>query len=394
MSNGDSLIVSDMAPASILLTANARTLRDEVRAFIAQELEAATFRPSCDSWLSGWDEAFSRKLGVRGWIGMTIPVELGGHGRTALERYVVTEELLAAGAPLAAHWITDRQIVPSLLRFGTDEQQRQYLPRIAAGECYFAIGLSEPDAGSDLASIRTRARRSTDGWTLSGTKVWTSGAHRAHAISVLARTSERDPSNSRSGMTQFIVDTSSPGLSIRPISFLTGQHHFNEVVLDDVFVPDEYVLGGIGEGWDQVTSELAYERSGPERWLSTFALLATFINEVRLGRIETNDTVRRSIGDLLTRMWVLRQMSLSVAGAIGRGEIPEVAAAVVKDLGTQFEGDLIDVIRLAADVEPDLTGDGLALDLAEAVLHSPVFTLRGGTNEILRGVLARALGMR
>src|SRR3954470_19937745 len=250
------------------------SLRAEVRGFVAEQITAGSFTPSVDAWLSRWDENFTAALAARGWLGMTVPVEYGGHGRSFLERFVVTEELLAAGAPVAAHWIADRQIVPSLLKYGTESQKQHFLPRIVAGECFFGIGMSEPDSGSDLASVRTRAERVEGGWSLTGTKVWTSGAHRARAFFALARTAPRDEAQRHAGLSQFIVELSSPGVTIRPIALLTGAHHFNEVVFDGVFVSDALVLGEIGAGWHQVTSELAFERSGPERFLSTYPLLA------------------------------------------------------------------------------------------------------------------------
>jgi alkylation response protein AidB-like acyl-CoA dehydrogenase len=369
-------------------------LQSEVRTFISEELKAGSFIASCDSWLSNWDEVFSRKLGTRGWIGMTIPKSKGGHGRSSLERYIVNEELLAAGAPVAAHWMADRQIVPSLLRYGTEDQQQMYLPAIAKGDCYFAIGLSEPDVGSDLAAVRTKAKKVLGGWLLSGTKIWTSGAHRAHALSILARTSPWTTENRHFGLSQFIVDPKSEGVNIRPILSLTGEHHFNEVVFVDTFVSDKMVLGGVGDGWRQITSELAYERSGPERWLSTFPLLVALIAQVRSSKIESDAQKEQVVGELATRIWALRQMSLAVAGSLARDEVPEVAAALVKDMGTRFEGDLINLVRSVAATEPNFSGDALARELAQAICHSPGFTLRGGTNEILRGVVARSLGMR
>jgi alkylation response protein AidB-like acyl-CoA dehydrogenase len=219
-----------------------------VRAFLAEERAADHWRPRADVWLSGWDERFSRELGRRGWLGMTIPAEYGGAGASPLDRYVVTEELLAAGAPVAAHWVADRQIGPSLLRFGTEAQRRRFLPGIVAGEVYFGIGMSEPDAGSDLAAVRTKAEKVDGGWALTGTKVWTSGAHHAHAFFALARSSPRDESNRHAGLSQFLVELDSPGVRIRPIPLLTGAHHFNEVVFDRVFVPDDMVFGEIGAG--------------------------------------------------------------------------------------------------------------------------------------------------
>lgn len=370
----------------------ARELRTQVREFLAEELAAGAFTPRCDTWLSGWDAEFSRRLAARGWVGMTVPTEYGGHGRSPLDRYVVTEELLAVGAPVAAHWIADRQTGPSLLRFGSPYQRERFLPAIAAGECYFGIGMSEPDSGSDLASVRTRAQRVDGGWELSGTKVWTSGAHHAHAFVVLARSAPLDPANRHAGLSQFIVLLDSPGVTIRPIRLLTGEHHFNEVMLDGVFVPDELVLGDIGSGWHQVTSELAVERSGPERILSTFPLLVALVGHL-VGR-DVGPVADQGIGALVSRLWTLRQLSLSVAGALAGGRAVDTAAALVKDLGTRYENEVIEAARLLAAVEPDPLGGGLPRLLADAVLHAPGFTLRGGTNEILRGVIARGLGLR
>jgi acyl-CoA dehydrogenase len=396
-----------LVPPVTPLPQEAGELRAQVREFIAGELAAGRFTPRCDSWHAGWDEAFSRRLGARGWLGMTIPVAYGGHGRSALDRYVVTEELLAAGAPVAAHWVADRQTAPSLLRYGTEQQKRRYLPGIARGECYVALGLSEPDAGSDLAGVRTRATKVPGGWELTGTKVWTTGGHHAHLITVLARSGPPDGRNRRAGLSQFIVSLPDPAVRVRPIRLLSGEHHFNEVVLDGAFIPDDMVLGEPGEGWRQVTAELAFERSGPERFLSTFPLLDCLVRQLAAqgaaagqggeggeggGGASAADAI--SLGEIVARVWTLRQMSLAVAGALARGDAPEVAAALVKDLGTRLENEVIDVARRLARVEAAPSEPGLPGLLAGAVMYSPGFTLRGGTNEILRGVVARALGLR
>ncbi|GAA4382985.1 acyl-CoA dehydrogenase family protein [Actinomadura verrucosospora] len=366
-------------------------LRRDVRAFLAEELSMGRITPRCDQWLGGWDPAFSRRLGERGWIGMAFPARYGGSAAGALARFVVTEELLAAGAPVAAHWIADRQSGPGLLRFGTEEQKQAYLPGIARGECFFAAGMSEPDTGSDLASVRSRGRRVQGGWRLGGTKTWTSGAHRAHAMIVLVRTEPRT-ADRHAGLTQFVVDLPDPDVHVRPIRLLTGEHHFNEVVLDDVFVPDARVLGEVGAGWRQVTSELAMERSGPERILSTFPLLDVAVDHLSQ-QGKGPDTAR--VGAAAGRMWALRQLSLAVAGRLEAGVAPTVEGAVVKDLGTRFESTVIDTVRLLSQVLPDPGSDQrLPRMLAESILHSPGFTLRGGTNEILRGVVAKELGAR
>jgi acyl-CoA dehydrogenase len=368
-------------------------LRIEVRAFLAEERVAGRFTPRADAWLAGWDEAFSRRLGARGWLGLTVPEEYGGHGRSQMERFAVTEELLAASAPVAAHWIADRQSAPALLRYGTEEQKHTFLPGISRGEIYFGIGMSEPDSGSDLASVRTRGTRVEGGWQLSGTKVWTSGAHRAHAFVVLARTSPLiDGGRRHEGLSQFIVALDAPGVTINPIRLISGEHHFNEVVLDATFVPDTRVIGEIGDGWRQVTSELAYERSGPERYMSSYPVLALLVEEIaRRG----DGRGRREVGSLLARLATLRSLSLDVAGALSGGRSMEVPAALVKDLGTTFEGDVVDIARTLLDVEPDAgSDDDRSRLLAQAILHTPGFTIRGGTNEILRGVVARGMGVR
>ena len=375
------------------LSQAAELVRLEVRQFLAAEAEAGTFVPTVDAWLSGVDPAFSRRLGERGWLGMTWPREYGGQERSAMERYAVTEELLAAGAPVAAHWIADRQSGPNLLRYGTEAQRREILPRIAAGECFFVIGMSEPDSGSDLASIRTRAARNAAGdWVVSGAKVWTSNAHASHYGIVLVRTSPADPGNRHAGLSQLLVDLSLPGITVNPIRILDGGHHFNEVVLDDVVVPGDMLLGQEGGGWHQVTAELAFERSGPERFLSTYPLIAEFARRAA----DSGDGAQLgALGRLAARLLALRQLSLRIAAALDRGELPDIPAALVKDVGTTFEADVVDEIRRVVEVVPSLDSpDPLGRALAEAQLHAPGYTLRGGTNEILRGIVARGLGLR
>ncbi|KWX56834.1 acyl-CoA dehydrogenase family protein [Mycobacterium sp. NAZ190054] len=376
-----------LVPPCTTDTSQAEGLRAEVRRFLAEQLAAGSFTPTADAWLCGWDEDFTAALAERGWLGMTVPVAYGGHGRTFLERFVVTAELLAAGAPVAAHWIADRQIVPSLLKYGTEAQKTEFLPRIARGRCFFGIGMSEPDAGSDLAAVRTRAERVDGGWRLTGTKLWTSGAHLAHAFIALARTAPVDPQHRHAGLSQFIVNLRGPGVEIRPIVSMNGSHHFNEVILDQVFVPDDMVFGTIGEGWKQVTSELSFERSGPERFLSTFVLLDACAEAAAAERIPRTD----ELGRLVARVAGLHQMSSAVAGALERHEPADVAAAVVKVLGTATEGDIAEFAHLSVD---DAAPTQFAAMANLAVDQRPGFTLRGGTNEVLRGVIARGLGIR
>lgn len=371
------------------LSPGEEALRREVRDFLVAELPA-DHRPGL-GMAARHDPEFSRKLAARGWVGMAIPPEYGGQGRTAVDRFLVTEELLAAGAPIAAHFVADRQTGPTLLHYGTEEQRRFFLPKIAAGQCWFSLGMSEPDSGSDLASVRTAATRVEGGWSVTGTKVWTSAAHVNHYFVVLCRTSPVEDGKRHAGLSQLIVDLAAPGVRISPIPYLDGTHHFNEVVLDDVFVPDDRVLGELGAGWSQVTGELAYERSGPDRWLSTFPVLREFLRE-RVGP-DADTAQHEVIGRLTARYWALRQMSLSVARSLDAGQAPAVEAALVKEIGTRFEQEVVEVVRAAAETEIDPGAASLFEDLlAEAVLTSPSFTLRGGTNEILRSVAAKGLG--
>jgi alkylation response protein AidB-like acyl-CoA dehydrogenase len=316
---------------------------------------------------------------------MTLPRRYGGSDRSAVERFVVVEELLAAGAPVAAHWITDRQTAPLVLRYGTEEQKELILPAIARGELYFAIGMSEPNSGSDLASIRTVATPTEGGWRVSGRKVWTSHAQRCHYLLALVRTSPVTDDRHH-GLSQVIVDLKAPGVTVRPIRLITGEEHFCEVLLEDVAVPSSMLVGEEGQGWSQVTRELAFERSGPERFLSTFPLLVELARA--LGEIP-GEHAAEALGRLLARIIALRSLSLSVAASIDRGEAPVTEGALVKELGTRFEREVAETARLL--VESEDRPQALAQRLAEAVLHGPGFTLRGGTNEILRGVVARGL---
>jgi hypothetical protein len=364
-------------------------LRREIRQFLNEELGSGGFEPKCDTWLSGFSEEFSRKMGSRGWIGMTWPKKYGGHERSAIERYVVTEEMLAAGAPVSAHWIADRQTGPLLLKFGTESQKQYFLPKIAKGECYFSIGLSEPNAGSDLAAIQSRAVKVENGWILNGSKIWTSGAHHAHYMITLCRTSPMDTTKRHAGMSQLLVDLSAPGVTIRPIHLMTGEHHFNEVFFEDVFISDEMVVGEIGNGWAQGMAELAYERSGPERILSTFPLL----NELTsiLLKNEDDDGLNK-VSRLISRLWTLRNMSLGIAQQLERGIPSTIIAALVKDMGTQFEQEVGEITRLLVSVIPSIDSPSrLERMLAQSILQSPGFTLRGGTTEILRGIVAKGV---
>ncbi len=372
---------------TLRLPESARSLRAEIREFLDRERRAGTFKPHLGH--GEFDLEFSRKLGERGWIGMAWPKKYGGHERTHLERFVVMEELFAAAAPVHAHWNADRQIGPSLLRWGTEQQRQRYLPRMARGECCFGIGMSEPNAGSDLASVRTRADRMPGGWKLNGQKTWTSWAHKSEAMFVLCRTSPAE--DRHEGLSQLIVDLSSPGVTIRPIRFLDGIHRFNDVFFDNVFVPDDMVLGKIGQGWLQVTSELALERSGPERYMNTFPLFCRLLDVLK----ESGDRLDRIlVGAIIARFASLRRMSLAIAHAFSTNAHADLSteAALVKDIGTQFERDITEAVRTLTDAVPS-HDSGIELErlFAEAAMFAPISTIRGGTTQVLRGLIAKRL---
>ncbi len=380
--------MSALAIPPVTLPENCKQLRAEVRDFLAEHMPAVPARVRARNW-SAADENFSRLLGERGWIGMCWPKEYGGQQRSALERYVVIEELLAAGAPVGGHWIGDRQSGPVLLRWGAQRYRKELLPRIAQGECWFCIGMSEADTGSDLASLRTKARLSEDSWVINGSKLWTSFAHRADYMIALVRTSPAVESR-HGGLSQLLIKLDTPGITIRPIPNMAGDEDFNEVVFDNVEIPADCLIGTEGEGWAQVNAELAYERSGPERYLSANALFS------ELSRVadSSNEHHCVQIGRLVASCVTLRQMSLGLAGMLTRGENPALPASLVKDQGALLEQSIAQHAHdlFGADALDSSTYLGQLMQ--SAVQVQPSFSLRGGTREILRGMIARGLGLR
>lgn len=370
------------------------SLRDEVREFLTTNLRNQSY-----SFFGEFDAGFSQALGKRGWIGMAFPRQYGGTDRSILERHIVLEELLAARAPIYAHSIADRQSGPLLLRFGQEWQRREILPRIAAGTCYFCIGMSEPGSGSDLASVRTRATKVDGGYRVTGSKIWTSSAHRSHYMILLCRTGGAGE-NRHGGLTQLLVDMKTPGVTCRPITNIAGEVDFNEVLFDDAFIGDEMLVGEDGGGWSQVTSELSFERSGPERFLSAQGLLEELVRVLHVGLKGGVTAVHHTrgveaVGRLVAHLATLRRMSRSIATMLDQGQDPALQAAIVKDLGSVYEQEIPEIIRLVADVEPDTDSENsLAAAMAEVMLRAPSFTLRGGTTEVLRGIIARGIGVR
>ncbi|MFG3022417.1 acyl-CoA dehydrogenase family protein [Streptomyces sp. NPDC048254] len=364
-------------------------LQQHVREFLREELPRGTYVPGL-GMNAAPDPEFSKKLATRGWLGMALPRRYGGGDRSVVERFVVTEELLRWGAPTGHHWIADRQSGPVINRFGTEEQKTRFLPGICRGELAFSIGMSEPDAGSDLASVKTRAERVDGGWLVNGTKVWTTGAHRNDWLITLCRTTEE--ADRHRGLSQLIIDLRGDGVQVKGIPFLDGTSDFNEVALRDVFVPDDLLLGEPGSGWAQSGSELAYERGGPERWLSTYIVAEQFLRELQAEGRPLPAGVAQLFGEAVARWWCLRGMSLGVARRLDAGENAAVDAALVKEMGTRFEQDVLAAIERLADLEPSPQSASLFERLlVTSVLAAPSYTLRGGTTEVLRSVVMKGL---
>lgn len=359
-------------------------LRSEVRSFLDERLPAGSYRVAL-GMPGDVDPEFSRDLGARGWIGMALPAEYGGGGRSAVDRLIVVEELLARGAPIGYHWVADRQSGPNIAANGTDELKRELLPGIARGEFSFGIGMSEPGAGSDLAGLRTRAVPARGGWLVNGRKIWTTLAFTDTHILALLRTSD----DRHSGLTQFVIDRHTPGLTVTPIPFIDGTREFCELEFEDVFVPDSRRLGAIGAGWGQNKGELALERGGVDRWMSMVTILEQWAARPE---VAADPSALEDLGTIGARLWAFRSMSLSIARMVDDGKSPGAEAALMKEMSTRFEQDAVELVLRHWDGSPQLgSDDPLESMLARAILVSPSWSIRGGTPEILRGVIAKGL---
>jgi len=341
---------------------------------------AAARRPHREEgWITGFDREFSRELGRRGWLGMTWPVAYGGGARTPLERFVVTEALISVGAPIAATWVGDRQIGPTLLAYGTDEQKRRYLPPMAAGAVTWSIGMSEPDAGSDLASIRTRAVRDGDAFVVDGRKIWTSFAADAEHCYLIARTGAGG--RGHDGLSELIVDMGSSGIRVTPIVDSTGDSHFCEVEFDGVRVPASHLVGTPDESWRQLMRQLEHERGGIDRLMSNRALYEEVLAQAdRSDPLVRDEIARLEIGYRIGRLLVLREVL---------GQAPRSFSAATKVFCTEHEQRVASFIARLAGSQVMLAGRP-----ARASVYASAYTIQGGTSPILRNVLAeRVLGL-
>jgi alkylation response protein AidB-like acyl-CoA dehydrogenase len=358
-------------------TAHEQELRDRARK-VAQEAVERHGRHN-DSWINGYSREFSKELAAHGWIGMTWPVEHGGGGRPPIERLIVAEEMISAGAPVGATWFADRQMGPTLIAYGTDEQKRELLPRILSGETTWCIGMSEPGAGSDLASLQTRAVRDGDDFVVNGQKIWTSFAAVADYCYLICRTSTEGPPHA--GISELVVPMGTPGIEVRPIKDLTTNQHFCEVFFTDVRVPTSNLVGVEGGAFKQTMSQLEHERGGIDRLVSNRALY-----ELALERADTSDPLVRQeiaaletgyrLGRLLVTREVLRQA-------------PKGFSAATKCFCTEHEG------RVAEFVFRTFGADATLWDqVVQGLVYAPGYTIMGGTSNIMRNILAeRTLGL-
>lgn len=365
-------------------------LAEEARALGARGADRRRIRE--DGWLIGHDPGFALELAKRGWIGMTWPSEVGGGGRSALERFVVFEALIGEGAPLATCYFADRQVGPTLLQFGSAEQIERWIPDILAGTSMWCIGMSEPDAGSDVASITTRAIVGADGnWHVNGAKVWTSGAAHADWCYLIARTDPNAPAHK--GLSELVVDMASPGIEVHPIVDETGDRHFCEVTFDDVVVPTDHLVGALNGSFRQVMRQMEHERGGIDRLVSNRRLL---LDCLPLAEVD-DPIVRQRIAALesdyvIGRLMVLREIV---------GQAPPSYSAETKTFCTEYEqrvatfcGQVLGVAALAWDQPVGDATATLAERVGRGLAYAPAYTLMGGTTQILRNIIAeRVLGL-
>lgn len=365
------------------LTSELTALATEAR--VVGEAAAARRPHREDGWLVGHDPEFALEMAERGWLGMTWPIAVGGRGRSPIERFMVFEALIAEGAPIATSYFADRQIGPTLLQFGTPEQQERWLPGILAGTSMWCIGMSEPDAGSDVASLRTRAVRDGDQWRVSGTKVWTSGAAHADWCYLIART---DPdARPHAGLSEFVVDMRSPGIEARPIIDQTGNGHFCEVLFDDVVVPADHLVGQPNESFRQVMRQMEHERGGIDRLASNQRLYADCLPLADRSDARVRQEVATlEIGYRLGRLLVLREVL---------GQAPASFSAAAKTFCTEHEQRVATFCGrvLGAHAQASID-DQLATRVARNLVYAPAYTLMGGTTQILRTIIGdRVLGL-
>ena len=382
-------------------TVEQQRLRHEVRTFLEEELQQGLWKPQCDAWIQGFDPDFTRRVARKGWLGLMWPAEYGGQDRGYVDRLIVTEEMLRFGAPAACHWFADRQIGGSILQYGTDAQKNDLLPRIARGEVFVGLGMSEPEAGSDLASLKTRAEELEDCFLVNGQKTWTSGGSYINYIDLFARTDFDAPKHK--GISEFLVPMDLPGISRIPMIDITGTEAWNDIFFDNVRVPKDSLIGERGKGFYHVVEELAYERGGMERLMGNYPLyesLMRFVRQTYHQGVPLIDIpgVRTQVADLEIEFEVGRLLMYRAAAVMDEGRPPTIEAAISKVYGTTFEQRLASAAMEMLGAYGQLwegstqaVVDGLA---AHSYLASRGYSLQAGSTEVLKNVIAtRGLGL-
>ncbi|MDH3752359.1 MAG: acyl-CoA dehydrogenase family protein [Acidimicrobiia bacterium] len=352
-------------------------LRARARRVAAEGVEA--FGRHNDSWINGFSKEFAGVMAAEGWIGMGWPREHGGRERPPIERVIVADEMISAGAPIAAMWFADRQMGPTLIAYGTPDQQAEYLPPMLAGETTWCIGMSEPDAGSDLASLSTSATLDGDQWVVNGQKIWTSFGDVADYCYLICRTGAEGPPHR--GISELIVPMTSPGIDVRPITDMTTNRHFCEVYFTDVRIPAVNLVGVPGDAFKQTMRQLEHERGGIDRLVSNRALF-----DHAVGAADTTDPIVRQeiaaletgyrVGRLLVYREVLRQA-------------PAGFSAATKVYCTEHEARVADFAARMLGAEATLDSEW-----TRAISYAPGYTIMGGTSNIMRNILGeRVLGL-
>jgi len=382
-------------------TEEQEAFRQEVRNFLEEELKKGTFEPSCDGWIQGYSPEFSKKVAERGWIGLTWPREYGGGGRSNIERLILTEEMLRYGAPAACHWFADRQIGRAVLAYGTDEQKKELLPRILKGEAYVGLGMSEPEAGSDLASLKTRAVEDGDYYIIDGQKMWTSCARYMTHVYLVARTDPDAPKHR--GISEFVIDANLPGITISPTIDITGSEAWGEVFYDNVRVHKKYLIGEKNRGFYQILNQLDYERAGLERLMGNYPLfdaIIQFTRETRHnGKPLCEDTlIRHKLAQLQIEFEIGRLLTYRVVLVMDEGRAPNVEAAMAKAYCTTFEQRLASVATDILGLYGQLLSESRWVPLLGMAPHSYLgskgYSLQAGTTEVLKNIVAtRGLGL-
>jgi alkylation response protein AidB-like acyl-CoA dehydrogenase len=352
-------------------------LRERARKVATEAV--AQFGRHNDSWINGYSKEFAKEMAAQGWIGMTWPKEFGGGGRPPIERLIVGEEMIKAGAPIAAFWFADRQMGPSLITYGRPDQQAEFLPRILSGETTWCIGMSEPDAGSDLASLKTSAIHDGDDWVINGQKIWTSFGEVADYCYLICRTSTEGPPHA--GISEIIVPMDTPGIEIRPIKDMTTNRHFCEVFYTDVRVPAHNLVGVEGAAFKQTMKQLEHERGGIDRLVSNYALYQIALEHAdRSDPIVRQEIAALEIGYRVGRLLVIREILR---------QAPVGFSAATKCFGTEHE------IRVGEFVARTLGAQATLWDpVTQGLTYAPGYTIMGGTSNVMRNILGeRVLGL-